>query len=844
MLVNNSIDNTKTVYLLDATYFCYRSFYAIKNLSTSSGFPTNAIYGFVSTLRKILEQFKPIFMGVCFDVSRQTFRTEKFVDYKMQRPPLDEDLKVQIPQIKEIVSAYGLALCQMEGFEADDLIATLVRQSKSRGFYTVIISNDKDLLQLVEDKKVVVYNPIKEIFIDEAKVQDILGVTPKQVVDFLSLAGDASDNIPGAKGIGPKTAANLINEFKDIGNIFSNISDMKQSKVKENLINSKDNIYISRDLITLKDDVDLGFSVEDIKIRNKSQELLNDLFRKFEFRKFMTETTDQVSLNSQQVNNIDNQVLFDINESGKLFFSIEDGFIYVLSKGACYKGSLLEFNFLLADEKLEKISWDIKENMLFLNDKKIDFKGKYFDATLAAYVLRSDLIDYNPVNIIWSFLKKNIDNSITSQLIYLEKVYTFLKDEILKDKLEFVFYDMEIPLLKVLEVMQTQPVRIDVVYLEDMKKEITVLKADLEKKIYSQAGEEFNLNSPKQLSEILFGRLNLRMVKKTKTGFSTNEETLRKLVNEHKIIDFILEYRKISKLLNTYLEPFISLAQESRTIYPKFHQVSTQTGRLASSSPNFQNIPSKDILGRKIRGAFRSNYEKGSLLSADYSQIELRILAHLSEDNNLIEAFAKGRDIHKFTASLLFDKSEKEVSDQERSLAKRINFGIVYGMSAHGLAKELDISFKEADLFIKEYFVRYPKVRDFFDSTQELVKKHKYVCTLFGRRRYIENIDNKNKNIYEMSLRQAINAPVQGSAADIIKLAMVDIFKKLQEANLKTRMLLQVHDELVFDVFPTEEKAVFKLVKDSMEEVVSLSVPLEVTLKTGLDWFNMKEIFI
>ncbi len=836
-----SADKDHILYLLDGTSFCYRSFYAVKNLSTSKGFPTNAIYGFIGILKKLIDKFQPVFLGVCFDVSRKTFRRDKFPAYKIQRPALEDDFKVQIPYIKEITRAYGFKVYEKEGFEADDLIATLTEKVKPKGINVVIVSSDKDILQLVDDSRVISYDPVRDVYLDENAVQGKIGVLPKYILDFLAVCGDSADNIPGAKGIGPKTASPLIRQFGNVDGIFRNIDRVKPERVKQILLNSREDIYLSRSLVELDKTVDIDFSLEDVRVSSPDIEKLKEMFVKFEFRKFLNDLPGIQNANQRVPEGIlpaKEDILRTIDKEEEFTFLVQGQDVYFLSKGRIYKTSLKQTKPVLENGVINKVSWNIKEIMISAAKLGIEFNQPFFDVMVAAYVVNSNLVNSSFEDVVWFFLKEQT-LSYADRLRLLRKLYRLLLEDIKNKGLERIFSDIETPLIKVLADMQKTPISIDVEYLKRMSEEIRQKRQEIIQQAYSYAGGEFNLNSPKQLADILYNQLKLPVYKKTKTGFSTNEDTLQKLEGRHPLIKSLLDYRKLNKLINTYLEPLILQAGGENKLYPIFLQTATQTGRLSSHSPNLQNIPIREELGRKIRGAFVPGFNPGRILSADYSQIELRILAHLCRDKQLIEDFIRGKDVHTATAAVLFNKDVNSITYQERNFAKRINFGIVYGMSPYGLARELKISVEEAGRFIDGYFQMYTEVRNFIDSTVEKAARQGYVTTIFGRRRYID-LPQDNSRTYELAKRQAINAPVQGSAADIIKMAMVDISRRLMNGGFRSRMIIQVHDELVFDVYQPELKDLAVLVKDSMENIVSLNIPLKVNLKIGKDWFNME----
>ena len=841
--IGKEIESQNILYLIDGSSFSYRAFFAIRGLATSGGFPTGAIFGFLNTLRKILREFSPKYLAVCFDVSRKTFRQARFKDYKIRRAPLPDSFKVQIPWIKELIRAFSIPIVELEGFEADDLIATLAERAKEEGFRCLIFSSDKDIFQVIENKVIMVYNPHKDILYDEEKVIENFGIAPKNIPDLLALCGDSIDDIPGVKGIGPKNATFLIRNFKSIENLLENIDSLPKESLKKAILKSKDLMCLSKELAVLRKDVPIDLNIENLKIGEPDYGRLRKLCRELEFKSLIEEFSSKSFSFKEEVfvRGFLPEIFQKIKEEKKLIFYLGGDSLFIYHSEEIYKtNEISRFKELLESSEVEKISFDLKRALLKFEAFNIKLKPPYFDVMIAGYLLKSYLQDLSLESIVWEFLEEEHYRIQQVQRVkFIAQLYSLFKDRLKEELLEDIFLNIEMPLIEVLAWMESSPIRIDLDYLKESFSLLKEKQHLLEEDIYALAKVKFNLNSPKQLAEVLFGKLSLKPVKRTKTGFSTNEESLNKLRKEHPIIEKILEYRKLTKLLSTYIEPFIAQAEEnSGKIYPQFSQVASTTGRLVSFSPNLQNIPIKEKEARKVRGAFVSSFKEGVILSADYSQIELRVLAHISQDQNLIEAFREGRDIHKFTASLLFSKQEEEVSSREREFAKRINFGIVYGMSPYGFSKELGVSLEEAESFISEYFFRYPKVKEYIDKTILQAQNRGYVKTLFGRRRVLENIASPNKALREYALRQAINAPIQGTAADIIKLAMIRIFREFKEKEFSSHLLIQIHDELVFDIEPLELKRILPLVREIMENVVRLEVPIKVNIQWGKNWLE------
>jgi len=718
----------------------------------------------------------------------------------------------------------------------------IAKKAKDKGFKCVIFSSDKDIFQVIEDKLIMVYNLHKNILYDEDKVKESLGIAPKFIPDFLALCGDSIDDIPGVKGIGPKNASFLIRSFETIENLLRNIDSLPKESLKRAILNSQKAMLLSKDLALLRRDVPLNLDIKDLKVGKPDYLQLQSLCRELEFKSLLEEFSIESPHKREEVilKELTTGVILKIKENKKLIFYLGEDSLFIYYSGEVYLLREIDrIKEIFENPQIEKVSFDLKRVVLKLTSFNIEVKPPYFDVMVAGYLLKSYLQELSLENLIWEFLRKNLFQTREAQRVqFIAQLYSLFKERLKEESLQSLFSDIEMPLIEVLAWMESHPLKINLDYLKEISTSFKGRQSFLEKEIYSLANIKFNLNSPKQLADVLFNRLSLRPVKKTKTGFSTNEDSLNKLRKEHPIVEKILEYRKLAKLLSTYIEPFINQIEQKGRLYPQFSQVGTATGRLVSFSPNLQNIPIKGEGAKKIRGAFVSSFKEGLILSADYSQIELRVLAHISRDSQLIQAFHRDEDIHRFTASLLFSKPPEEISSQEREFAKRINFGIVYGMSPYGLSKELGVSSEEAQIFISEYFLRYPKVEEYIKKVIEEAKTYKYVKTLFGRRRYLENIDSPNTSLQEYAFRQAVNSPIQGTAADIIKLAMIKIFREFRERQIKSYLLIQIHDELVFDVQKQELDLVSSLVRKIMEEVVILDVPLKVNIHWGQSWLE------
>ena len=843
--------SNKRLYLIDATAFCYRAFYALRELSTSFGQPTNAIYGFMNILNKVLKTEKPDYLAACFDVSRDTFRAKKFAEYKIQRPPMPDGLSSQIPLIKEIISAYGIAIFEKEGFEADDIIATLAKKAKGEGLLTVIVSSDKDILQLV-DAHTLVLSPYKDegVLYDEKKVEERFGVKPEKITDIIGLMGDDADNIPGVKGIGEKTASGLIIEFGSLEKLLHNIDKLKQEKIRNAIKDSLEQVKLSKELALLDKDVDVDFDLEKITIQEPNTKELYRLFKYLEFKSLLKELPQEGEKPQElKLSKIEEQDLKSLSDSGRelVFYGSQIGNLVFCDRKIFFKLSEhKDLKRILEESKVKKVSHDLKKIKVFLSKEDIRLEGLYFDTMIASYLVNPSRSGYSPEDVSWDLLGEQLDDKDASServASLILKLRPRLEKELEEKKLKSLFFDLEMPLVEVLAEMELNGIKLDTHLLKELSRDLEKRLIKLIEEIYDLSGTQFNINSPKQLREILFEKLKLPVVKKSKTGPSTDEEVLNKLSGKHKLPALLLEYRQLTKLKNTYIDTLPDLIdKKSGRIHTSFNQTGTETGRLSSSNPNLQNIPVKTEIGRKIRKAIIATGAESNLLSCDYSQIELRILAHLSKDENLISAFKEDKDIHKATASLIYGIDEIDVTDQMREVAKRVNFGIVYGLTSYGLSRDLGIPVDEAQSFIEAYFARYPRVKDYIQEQIKKAEKEGFVTTILNRRRYIPEINSKNMGLRQFAQRQAVNTPIQGSASDLIKLAMLDIHKQIDQKRLSSKMLIQVHDELVFDVPHGELKELSALVKERMENVLKLDVPIRVDMKMGRNWLEMEEV--
>ena len=879
------------LFLIDGNSFCYRAFYAIRQLSNSKGQPTNAVYGFVTMLNKLIADEKPDMLGVAFDMKGPTFRHKKYDEYKIHRKPMPDDLAGQMAYIKEVVEAYNIPIFQMQGYEADDVLATIARKAETKDIETFIVTGDKDALQLV-NSHIKVYSTHKEgLIYDADKVMETYGVGPDRMVDIMALMGDATDNIPGVLGIGEKTAVELISEFGSLDNLLKNVDKIKSESKKKAIKDNEKMAILSKELAILDADVPVDIDFKELELKKPDDTRLLELFKELEFKTLLKNLTPKGKLDSKYTLVDDEKKLkklighlkdakefvFDCETTNVdpmlarlvgISFAWDIGDIYYIpfNKYHDVDTVLALLKPIFESEGIEKIGQNIKYEYIVLSNYGIKLKGISFDTMVASYLLNPSKSNHNLEDISFDYLNHKMTtpieeligkgkNAITMDMVDVEKVCRYccedsdvtlrvkkvLEKELSAKDLEELFYKVEMPLVEVLAVMEINGVSIDKDYLADLSIEMEKKLDKLTKRIYEMAGEEFNINSPKQLSKILFEKLKLPVVKKTKTGISTDEEVLSKLALEHKLPESLLEYRELSKLKSTYVDSLPNLINpKTGKVHTSFNQTVTATGRLSSSGPNLQNIPIKTEEGRKTRKAFIAESKDNVLMSADYSQIELRVLAHLSGDKELETAFKEGRDIHTYTASLVFGVDEKDVDPGMRNMAKTVNFGIIYGMSPYGLSQSLKIEVNKAKDFIDAYFERYPGVRQYLEGLIEEARQNGYVTTILGRRRHIPEINSTDGRLRSFAERTAVNTPIQGSAADIIKVAMISISAKIE--GMRSKMIMQVHDELVFDVPKGEVDKMKRIIKDGMEKVIELKVPVEAHIEWGANWLEMEKV--
>ena len=853
----------KKVILIDGNNLLFRSYYATAYngnfMKNSNNFPTNALFGFINMMNKIINEENPEYIMVAFDKGHN-FRQDLYENYKDGRIETPNELKVQFPVAKEICELLGIRYIELDNYEADDIIGTYSKLvDESSDYEALIISSDKDLLQLITPKvKVKLLKQKDYIMMDEKTFFDTYGLEPIRMIDIKSLMGDASDNIPGVKGIGEKTALSLLQKYKSLDGVYENI-DSITGKTKEKLINDKENAYFSYKIATIYKDIDLNKNFDYIKYNGPDSQRLVKKYKELEFNSFLKNIP--IKENNTSLEYID--VKEKLNLDGKYSFYLElDGTNYHKSsiigasiydgKNAYYfdKASLLLNRDLLSNIL---VTFDNKKNIVALNRLGIKVKSS-FDTMIASYLLNYNMKDDVAylsatfgINIAYYdniISKKKLlsDDEIKSEIVkkskFLYDTYNEFNKKLDHDLLHDLYYDIEDPLIEVLASMEIEGINAKIEVIDELKKDIKLRIDELEKKIYELAQCEFNISSPKQLGEILYDKLNLPKGR-GKNATSTAHDVLIKYKNLHPIINVILEYRNLNKLYTTYLETFNSYIHEDGKIHTIYKQTGTRTGRLSSIEPNIQNIPIRSEEGKKIRKAFVAS-DNCLLLSSDYSQIELRVLAHISDSKSLQDAFISGEDIHTHVACDIFDTTEDKVTPNMRRTAKAVIFGIVYGISGYGLSENLDISASEGKKYIEKYLHLYPEVDNYMKEIIAKTRELGYVRTLFNRKRDIEEIKNTNYLIRSMGDRMALNTPIQGTAADILKLAMIKIYNLLKEKNYKSKMLIQVHDELIFDIREDEFEEVKELIRDTMENIYKLKVPLKVSIEYGKNWYDAK----
>lgn len=871
--------------LIDGNSLSFRAFYALPLLSNHAGIHTNAVYGFAMLLEKIIKEEKPNHFLVAFDAGKTTFRHSKYSEYKGGRQKTPPELSEQFPYIRQLLDAYHIKRYELDNYEADDIIGTLSRQADEADFETIIITGDRDLTQLATDNVTIYYTKKGVTNVDhytpEFIAEKYQGLVPKQIIDMKGLMGDTSDNIPGVAGVGEKTAIKLLNQFESVEGVYEHIEEVTAKKLKEKLINSKDDALMSKDLATINVHSPVEVSLEDTKLtlQDDTAEKI-ELFKKLEFKQLLADI--DTSSNNEEV--IDKTFEIEQDFQNVDFNDLNEAVIHFELDGTNYlKDAILKFGFYtnhqhvvinaddvknyknlvrwLEDKNTTKIVYDAKKTYVSAHRLGINIENIEFDVMLASYIIdpSRSIDDVKSVVSLYgqNYVKDNITvfgkgkkHHIPEESILNEHIASVTEaisavTPIMKSQLEDynqieLLKDLELPLARILSEMEEIGIYTDINDLKEMEFEIQKKLDVLISNIHESAGEAFNINSPKQLGVVLFETLQLPVIKKTKTGYSTAVDVLEKLQGEHPIIDDILEYRQLSKLQSTYVEGLQKVISKDHRIHTRFNQTLAQTGRLSSVDPNLQNIPIRLEEGRKIRKAFKPTSKDSVILSADYSQIELRVLAHITQDESLKHAFINGHDIHTATAMKVFNVESDQVDSLMRRQAKAVNFGIVYGISDYGLSQSLGITRKKAKAFIDDYLASFPGVKQYMSDIVKDAKAQGYVETLLHRRRYIPDITSRNFNLRSFAERTAMNTPIQGSAADIIKLAMVKFSEKIKETKYHAKLLLQVHDELIFEIPKSEVEDFSKFVEEIMEQALVLDVPLKVDSNYGATWYDAK----
>lgn len=908
----------KTFFILDGTAMAYRAYFAfIRNpLINSKGMNTSGAFGFVNSLMKILRDEQPDYIACVFDTSAPTFRHEKYAEYKATREKMPDDLREQLPAIRQLVEAFQIPRFEMAGFEADDLMGTLAKLAESKGLITYMVSGDKDMMQIVSDR-IRMYSsgsrgsPEVNI-VDPSAVREKMGVPPEKIVDLLALMGDSSDNVPGVPGVGPKTALALLEEYGTMEEVLDHAADVKRPKIRENLETFRDQAVLSKELVTLDVNAPIDVQLEDLRVQAIDRDAVVQLFQELEFKRLIEDipggsVTPKQELKRdytiiQSIEDLDEFVLtlekipmfaVDLETTSLdplsadivgISFSWKEGeatYIPVMCpeddaprdlfsqpEGTVLPTILEKLQPILEDPKVRKCGQNIKYDMRVFLHHGVRLQGVDFDTMVAAYLINPstrqfgiDALALEYLNIKKIPTKEIIGTGrkqITMDLVDLEKVAeyasedadvtfqlrTLLEPKLKESDMESLFSDVEMPLVHVLLEMEENGVALDQPFLEEMSTNMEKQLLDIQKNIYEMAGEEFNINSTQQLGKILFEKLKVhelvggRRPRRTKTGYSTDVRVLESLAS-HPLPKTLLDFRQLTKLKSTYVDALPKLIHpKTGRVHASFNQTVAATGRLSTSDPNLQNIPIRTELGREIRKAFIAEGKDSVLISADYSQIELRLMAHISGDETLLDSFRKDEDVHRRTAAEMFGIPEPDVTDDHRRQAKTINFGIMYGMGEYGLANRLEIPVDEARAFIEAYFERYPKVNAYMANTIAQANELGYVTTLLHRRRYLPELKSDNRNVHDFGERTAINTPIQGTAADLIKVAMIRVAERLRQEKWQSKMILQIHDELLFEAPENEAAKLSALVKKEMEQAIELSVPIKVEVGMGENWFE------
>ena len=839
--------------IFDGNSIINRAYYAIRPLTNSEGFNANAVYGFFNILLKYINEEKPDYLACAFDLKAPTFRHKMYDKYKAGRKGMPDDLAAQLPVMKDLIRAMNIAILEKEGYEADDIIGTIAKKCTDETTKCIIVTGDRDSLQLINNHVAVSLATTKagkseSIYFDTNAVTEKYGVTPEELKDVKALMGDSSDNIPGVAGIGEKTAYSLISEYKNIEYIYDNIDTLNiKDNLKQKLTSGKEMAFMSKKLGTIDCDVPFDSCLDGFKLSEYNKEELYKILKRLEFNSHIEKmfTGEPVPKKEKADVAITPAEFENLAIKDSLYFTYEKDFsyIYVSADDKIYKISIAPFSDaakkIFEDEGIKKYSDNLKIFILHCFKNGINFKGGAFDSFIAAYLLNPSETSYDPEII--SSRYSDFEAATPAEFAYsLRKISENMLTAIKETGMEDLLNQIEIPLTEVLASMEYYGFRVDKNALSDFSDMLTQKIDKLTIEIYALSEAEFNINSPKQLGEILFEKLGLPSYKKTKTGYSTGADVLEKLKGIHPVIDLISEYRLMTKLKSTYADGLIKVISDDGRIHTSFNQTITQTGRISSTEPNLQNIPIRHEMGANIRKMFIAENSDYLLLDADYSQIELRVLAHIANDKNMIEAFINNADIHTKTAAEVLGILPNMVTPLMRSRAKAVNFGIVYGIGDYSLSQDLHISRKEARSYIDNYLNFYSGVKKYMTDIVESAKETGYVTTLFGRRRYIPELNASNKNIQGFGQRVALNTPIQGTAADIIKISMVNVYKALKSRNLKSRLILQVHDELIIEAYISEIEEVSAILKNEMENSAKLAVPLTVEVKSGNTWYGAK----
>ena len=879
-----------TLIIIDGNSIINRAFYALPDMSNSDGLKTNAIFGFVRMMFKIIEDYQPTHMSVAFDKKAPTFRHKQYADYKAGRKKMPDELGQQLEPLKGLLDKFNINRLELAGYEADDIIGTVAKLGEENNFKVYIVTGDKDAIQLASHKTTTLITKKGVGEVEEYNYDSVVEryeMTPTQFIDLKGLMGDKSDNIPGVPGVGEKTGIKLLKQYSTIENLIEHTDELKGS-IKKKIEENKELALMSKELATIITNVPLDIKLEDLEYGDYNKDDVIEKFKEFGFTSLIskllemdggeTSIKEEVNLKVQHLDNVEDfiekakenkKVIIDvIGREGNIldkkvinvFLSLDGEEIYYINED-----ELSKIESLLSDSEIKKHGYDLKEDYILLKPYEIELNAMDFDITIAEYLIDSkSSTSYECSAIAMKYLTRKIKSkedllgkgakakkfdeidfdelsAYTADIINtIACVYPKMEEKLKETEMDGLFYHVEMPLVEVLGSMEYIGMKVDKDQLNELKEKFTTIINELENEIFELAGEPFNINSPKQLGVILFEKLGLPVIKKTKTGYSTNAEVLEKLRDKHEIIDKITDYRQIVKLNSTYVEGLLKIINpKTGRIHSSFNQTITTTGRISSTEPNMQNIPVKTEMGRDIRKVFVAD-DNCKLVDADYSQVELRVLAHMSGDENMIDAFKHGEDIHSKTASQIFDVDIKDVTSKQRIEAKAINFGIIYGKTDFGLSQDLNIPVPTAKAYIESYFSKYPKIKEFMDNAVETATETGYATTILNRRRYIPEIKASNFIVRNQGKRFAMNAPIQGSAADIIKVAMVNVYNKLKENEMKSKLILQVHDELIVEAVDEELELAEKIVREEMENAQSMDVKLDVDLNTGNSWYETK----